>query len=42
MKKESYEDLVKTLIKSAKLVDHSLDPCDDNAFPTYPDSPVSK
>ncbi|KAK7101018.1 protein O-linked-mannose beta-1,2-N-acetylglucosaminyltransferase 1-like [Littorina saxatilis] len=33
MKKEPYEEVVKGLIKSAKLVDHSLDPCDDNFIP---------
>lgn len=33
MKREMYEDLVKQLIKSARLVDHSLDPCHDDFIP---------
>ena len=38
MKKEPYEELIKGLIKSAKLVDHSLDPCDDNFIPPRDDT----
>jgi hypothetical protein len=37
MKRESYEELVKGLIKSAKLVDHSRDPCEEGVFPTRED-----
>lgn len=38
MKKESYEELVKGIIKSAKLVDHKRDPCDEGFFPTKDES----
>ncbi|XP_076440231.1 protein O-linked-mannose beta-1,2-N-acetylglucosaminyltransferase 1-like isoform X2 [Babylonia areolata] len=38
MKREAYEDVIKGLIKSAKVVDHSLDVCDGNFIPTQDDS----
>ncbi|PVD23743.1 hypothetical protein C0Q70_17016 [Pomacea canaliculata] len=33
MKKEPYEDLVKQLLRSAKVLDHSLDPCSEEFIP---------
>lgn len=33
MKKDSYEDLVTELIKSAVILDHTVDPCSDNFIP---------